>query len=93
MAQQKNFTQRIAAHRRRANRFTRVSKRRHLRAAKLARLALRAKGNGNHLRAGNLLKRALRVKAGAARAGLRARFNRRRIVQIRRARRLAHGPK
>ena len=48
-------------------------------------MALRAKGNGNHLRARNLLMRALRVKAAAARAGLRARFNRQRIARALRA--------
>lgn len=82
------FAKRIVFHRRKARQFHRIAKRRHLRAAQLARRALVAQRNGRPIRARNLLRRALRLKAAAGRAGLRARFHGNRIARVRRARRL-----
>lgn len=82
------FARRIVFHRRRARHFRRTARRRHFRAALLARRALVAQRNGRAIRARNLLKRALRLKAAAARAGLRSTFHFKRIAQVRRARRL-----
>jgi hypothetical protein len=81
------FVHRIRFHRRRARALRRVARRRHFRAALVARRALRAKARGHHLRARRLLHRALHLKAAAARAGLRARLHQRRIAHLRRARR------
>ncbi len=85
------IAKRIAVHRRAARRLHRVSLRRHLRAAALAKLALAAKARGHHLRARRQLRRALKIKAAAVRARLHARKHRLHIVRLRalRARRLA----
>jgi hypothetical protein len=88
MAPLGHFAKKIVFHRRRARQFHRVARRRHLRAARLARRALVAQRNGHPIRARRLLKRALRLKAQAARAALRAKFHRNRIAAVRRARRL-----
>jgi hypothetical protein len=88
MAARGHFARRIMMHRRRAMRLRRVARRRHLIAAVIARRALMAQRSGHPRVARRLLMRALRVKAWAVRAMLRSRFNRRRIAQIRRARRL-----
>ena len=79
---------RIIFHRKAASRLRKVAMRRHLGAAQIAKRALLASRRGHHLRARKLLKRALRLKALAARAGVRSRIHRLRIVQIRRALRL-----
>jgi hypothetical protein len=79
---------RIVFHRKAANRLRRVATRRHLGAAWIAKRAMLANRRGHHLRARKLLRRALRLKALAARAGVRSRIHRLRIVQIRRALRL-----
>ena len=78
---------RIVFHRKAASRLRKVAMRRHLGAAQIAKRALLASRRGHHLRARNLLRRALRLKAIAARAGVRSRIHRLRIVQIRQARR------
>jgi len=82
------FAKRIAFNRRAAMRLRRVSLRRHLRAAVVARLALAAKGRGRHLLARRLMRRALMMKAAAVRARMRARLHLRRIVRLRVARRM-----
>jgi hypothetical protein len=76
----------VAFHRKAANRLRRVALRRHLGAARIAKRALLANRRGHHLRARSLLRRALRLKALAARASVRSKFHRMRIIQIRRAR-------
>jgi hypothetical protein len=78
---------RIVFHRKTASRLRKVAMRRHLGAAQVAKQALLASRRGHHLRARNLLRRALRLKAIAARAEVRSRVHRLRIVQLRRARR------
>ena len=78
----------IGLHMRRARVLAGMSRRRHLRAALVGKRALAAKAKGHHLLEARLMKRALRLKAMAVRAGVRAVFNRARIVQIRRAHRL-----
>jgi hypothetical protein len=81
------LTRRIAVLRRRANRLRQLARRRHFRAAALARRALAAKQNAHHVRARNLMRRALRVKAMATRAGHRARLHHVRVAALRLARR------
>lgn len=88
MAPVAKFAQRINAYKANAAHFTKLGRRRHRRAALLARRALVAKQSGYHRRAVALLKRALRVKAAAARAILRAKLNRARVAAARRARSL-----
>ena len=83
-----SIAQRIGFHRGRAILFFRIARRRHFLAAVLARRSLAAKQYGYHRRAVLLIRRALLVKAAAARAAMRARFHRRRIGQLRMARRL-----
>ena len=78
---------RLVFHRKAANRLRRVAMRRHLRAAQVAKRALLANRRGRNVHARNLLRRALRLKAMAARAGVRSKIHRLRIVQIRQARR------
>jgi hypothetical protein len=86
MARAANLAKRIRAHRANATHFGRLGRRRHLRAAVLARRSLVAKQKGHHKRAVVLLKRALRLKALAARAKLRAKLSRARVAAIRRLR-------
>jgi hypothetical protein len=84
---QGTVAERITFHRRRANQFLVIARRRHRRAATLARRALRAQRNGYPVRARRLMRAALQVKAAAGRAGLRSRNHRRRMVMLQQARR------
>jgi hypothetical protein len=88
MAPLGHLAKRIMIHRIRAKRLQGLARRRHFRAAVLARKALVANQRGHRLRALNLLRGALRVKAAAARAAFRSRVNRQLIVRVRRLRRL-----
>jgi hypothetical protein len=80
------FVQRIDFHRERADAFLRMSRRRHRRAAALARRSLAAQRAGYPVRARRLMNSALQVKAAAGRAGLRSRMHRARVREIRQAR-------
>ncbi len=80
------FVKRIGFHRERADRFRRISRRRHRRAAVLAGLSLAAQKQGRPVQARRLMESALQIKAAAGRAGLRSRMHRARIVEIRKAR-------
>jgi hypothetical protein len=80
------FVQRIGFHRERADRFARISRRRHRRAAALATRSLAAQKQGRPVEARRLMADALRIKAAAGRAGLRSRMHRARVMEIRRAR-------
>ena len=88
MPQVTALAQRIGHHRARAQHFSALAKRRHFRAAVLGRRALRAGVAGRRFLARKLLRRALVLKAAAARATLRAQWNRGRIAAMRRARSL-----
>jgi hypothetical protein len=83
---QGGFAERVAFHRDQADYFLMTARRRHLRAARLARQALQAERNGRPLRARRLMQAALRVKAAAGRAGLRSRNHRARVAALRQAR-------
>ena len=76
----------IAFHRRRAGHFHRTALRRRGRAQAVAAQALMAQKNGRPRRAQKLMERALLLTAAAARAGVRARIHRARIVELRQAR-------
>jgi len=80
------FVERIGFHRERADRFARISQRRHRRADALATRSLAAQKQGRPVEARRLMGNALRIKAAAGRAGLRSRMHRARIAEIRRAR-------
>jgi hypothetical protein len=73
-------------HRRRARFHARVARRRHFRAAVLARRSLAAQSMGRPVQARRLMRAALNTKARAGRAGLRAQFHRNRMTAIRNAR-------
>jgi hypothetical protein len=80
------FVQRIDFHRERAAFFLKTARRRHRRAAALARRSLAAQKQGQPVRARRLMEGALQVKAAAGRAGLRSRMHRARVREIRQAR-------
>lgn len=73
-------------HRTRARQFARLARRRHYRAAVLARRSLAAQRMGRPVVAKRLMRAALRMKAMAGRATLRSQLHRRRVAAIRRAR-------
>lgn len=90
---QGGYAQRIRFHRNRAGSFHRIARRRHLRAAALARQALQAQRNGRPAEARRLMQLALRLKAAAGRAGARSEMHRRRIAALRKARMAAAQPR
>ena len=90
---QATAAERIAFHRKRANQFLMLSRRRHRRAAVLARRAMMAQKNGQPVRARRLMNGALQVKAAAARAGLRSRNHRHRVAALRQGRQAPAQPR
>lgn len=93
MPPQVRFAERIQFHRNRANHFLGIARMRHTHAAALARQALQAQRNGRPVRARQLMQLALRTKANAARAGLRSRNHRARVVALKQARMAAAQPR
>jgi hypothetical protein len=79
------FVQRVDFHRERADFFLDAARRRHRRAAALARRSLAAQKQGRPVLARRLMNAALEVKAAAGRAGARSRMHRDRISEIRQA--------
>jgi hypothetical protein len=86
------FVKNIEFHRERADHFHKLARRRHLRAAALARQALAAQRQGRPVQAQKLMESALRIKAAAGRASLRSQNHRARIAEIRRAKRAVKLP-